>query len=206
MAFSQSSIDIVLDGSILKAKCQDLEGSFQSSDINLNSCIANHEGKLDWALGGNFAASSRDLQLHGGPTLQAICKQTGGGEVRATINLDECIGNIDGHLIFKRERPGGFSATSKDVHLRGAELQAKCQTEGGSYKDSTLDLNKYIGNIEGCLEWNFAGFADSSKDISLSGSSYLLAKCQTSQGNYYTSAINLDELVINADGQLQVQK
>ena len=206
MAFSKSSVDIVLDGSVLKAKCKDLEGSFQSSDINLNSYITNLEGKLDWALGGNFAATSHDLQFCGPSTLQAICKQTSGGEVLASINLDEHIGNIDGHLMFKRERPGGFSATSKDIHLSGAELQAKCQANDGSYKDSTLDLNKYIGNIEGCLEWHSAGFADSSKDISLSGSSYLLAKCQTSQGSYYATAINLDELVINVDGQLQVRK
>jgi len=45
---------MVLDGSVLKAKCKDLNGVFQSSDIRLNSYIANLEGKLDWALGGNF--------------------------------------------------------------------------------------------------------------------------------------------------------
>ena len=50
MAFSQSSVDMVLDGSVLKTKCKDLNGVFQSSAIDLNSYIANHEGKLDWVL------------------------------------------------------------------------------------------------------------------------------------------------------------
>jgi len=44
------------------------------------------------------------------------------------------------------------------------------------------------------------------KDISLLDLSYLLATCQTSQGTYYLSAVNLDELVVNINGQLQVKK
>ena len=206
MAFSQSSVDMVLDGSVLKAKCKDLNGVFQPSAIDLNSYIANHEGKLDWALGGNFAASSSNLQFNGASTLQALCRTSSGSEVPASINLDDCIANVDGHLMFKRDRPGGFSATSRDICLSGSTLQAQCQAEDGSYRPSSVDLNQYIGNIEGCLEWTFAGFADSSKDISLSDSSYLLATCQTSQGTYYLSAVNLDERVVNINGQLQVEK
>ena len=105
--------------------------------------------------------------------------------VPASINLDDCIANVDGHLMFKRDRPAGFSATTRDICLSGTILQAQCQAEDGSYRPSSVDLNQYIGNIEGCLEWTFAGFADSSKDISLSDSSYLLTTFQTSQGTYY---------------------
>ena len=204
--FSQSSVEMVLDGSVLKAKCKDLNDVFQPSDINLNSCIANLEGKLEWALGGNFAASSSNLQFCGTATLQAMCQTSSGSEVPATINLDQSIANIEAHLIFARDTPGGFSLTSRNIRLSGTELQAQCKAEDGSYKDSSLDLNKYIGNIEGCLEWKYAGFADSSKDISLSGSSYLLATCQTSQGTFYNSAINLDEQIVNINGQLQIQQ
>jgi len=204
--FSQSSVEIELDGSVLKAKCKDLNDVFQPSAINLNSYIANLEGKLEWAPGGHFIASSSELQLFGTNKLQAMCQTSSGSKVPATINLDQNISNIDGHLMFVQDTPGGFSVTSRNIRLRGTELFAQCKAEDGSYKDSSLDLNKYIGNIEGCLEWKFSGFAGSSKAISLSGSSYLLATCQTSEGKNYNSAINLDEQVVNINGQLEILK
>ena len=206
MAFSQSSFDIVLNGSVLMAMCKDFKGVFQSSAIDLNSYIGNHEGQLDWALGGNFAASSSNLQFNGASTLQAMCRTSSGFEVLASINLDDCITNIDGHLMFKRDRRGGFSTTSRDIFLFDTILEAHCQAEDGSYRPSSVDLNQYIGNIDGCLEWGFAGFADSSQHISLSDSSYLLATCQTSQGAYILSAVNLDERLVNVNGQLQIEK
>ena len=52
MTFSQSSVDMVLAGNVLKAKCKDLDGVLQSSaiDLNMYSYITNHEGKLDCVL------------------------------------------------------------------------------------------------------------------------------------------------------------
>jgi len=78
-----------------------LNGVFQSSAIDLDSYIANHEGQLDWALGGNFVASSSNLQFNGASTLQALCRTSSGSEVPASINLDDCIANVDGHLVVK---------------------------------------------------------------------------------------------------------
>ena len=203
MAFSQTARNAYLDSKFLKAYCRDREGTYQRSKINLNSYIANHDGKLEWAAGGNFAASCRDLKLDGSNTLKATCKKSNGHEVTSSINLDECITNIDGHLMFQRDRPGGFSATSKDIGIDGSRLSAKCKALDGSYKESSFDLNEYIGNIDGCLEWASASFADSSEAIRLVGS-YLLAKCNARDGSYFYTAINLDEYVINHDGVLQI--
>jgi hypothetical protein len=55
MAFQQSSCNITLNGTVLTATCQRADGAADTeSSINLNSCIANDNGRLVQCSGGNF--------------------------------------------------------------------------------------------------------------------------------------------------------
>ena len=58
---------------------------------------------------------------------------------------------MDGHLATSGS---GFEATSNDIHLvDGHLLRANCRTIRGPLEASELDLNLYIGNVNGTLVW-----------------------------------------------------
>ena len=98
MAFSQSSRNIKIDGCVLSADCQDLQGSYQPSTLNLNDYIANEDGSMVWRKGGNFWASSRGSSLTDPAILHAQCRKIDGNYASSQIDLDEKIANIDGKL------------------------------------------------------------------------------------------------------------
>lgn len=64
-----------------------------------------------------------------------------------------------------------------------------------------INLNNYIGNIEGTLTWGECNFTASSCNISLHGST-LSAACDDSNGISHYSSINLDDYISNIEGTL----
>ncbi|KAF9143782.1 hypothetical protein BGX30_014734, partial [Mortierella sp. GBA39] len=44
-------------------------------------------------------------------------------------------------------------------------LTASCQSEDGSIKDSSINLNDFIGNVNGHFEWAQSNFAANGADI-----------------------------------------
>ncbi|XP_065886623.1 uncharacterized protein [Dysidea avara] len=197
--------NIRLDASFLKAECADYSGHYRESKINLNSYIANVDGQLKWAAGGNFFASSSNLRCVGASTLEATCRKINGQQIISRIDLNDAITNRNGHLLgLLPNVPGYYSATSIDISLRGTVLRAKCKTNKGDYHESTIDLNDYIANLNGCLEWGGQAFGGSSRNISLDGSSFLVAECVDKSGHYYRTSINLDHHIFNANGKLEM--
>jgi len=100
-----------------------------------------------------------------------------------------------------------FSQTSKEIRLEsGRMLHALCRKwTDGSYVPSSLDLNPYIANIDGHLEWSWQGdYVDTTKNIELLGT-YLQAECRNREGTYILSRINLDEKILNDNGVLKRQ-
>ncbi|RVD88743.1 uncharacterized protein DFL_002917 [Arthrobotrys flagrans] len=70
------------------------------SSVYLQTKITNHEGVLEWAINGNFAASCIDCSLSTSPlTLNCKCRPTGGQPVPASIALDEHIAVYNGFLL-----------------------------------------------------------------------------------------------------------
>ena len=205
MAFSTTSRKLRLDAGFLEAECKDGSGRYQLSKINLNSYIANVDGQLTWSSGGNFISSSTDLKCVGAATLQATCMKNNGEKVTSKIDLDDAISNRNGSLLcILSNAPGYYSATSKNVSLAGTVLKADCKTDKGDYQESSIDLNDFISNVDGCLEWRNGMFAANCQNFGLDSSSFLLAECKDESGTYYRAAINLDHHIINANGVLQM--
>ena len=100
MAFSKTSTNLTLNGSVLSADCKDKQGNPQHSSIDLNKYISNQDGVLCWTNGGNFAASAVELSLIGA-TLHAMCRKINGVFAVSSINLDERISNINGVLSYE---------------------------------------------------------------------------------------------------------
>ena len=96
----------------------------------------------------------------------------------------------------------GFSLSSIDVKLEGSKLKARCKDMEGLYHDSAIELNNYIENIDGFLEWQPNGnFIASSRNVVLAGT---VLKCQSKnrEGEWRRTSIDLDEQIFNSNGRL----
>ncbi|KAJ3123657.1 hypothetical protein HK098_001772 [Nowakowskiella sp. JEL0407] len=102
MSFSLTSrniyLDVCLDGITLFAECRKRNGIYVAGTINLDSAIANIDGKLQQQKFGSFSFSSSDIQLVG-TMLMARCRKVDGEFVNSSLDLDVFIENIDGKLV-----------------------------------------------------------------------------------------------------------
>ncbi len=102
---------------------------------------------------------------------------------------------------------GQFSQTCKDISIDGSTLTATCEKADGYTPSTTsIDLNPYIANLDGTLDWDGDKFALTCDNIGLAGASRLRAECeradgQTSLGTY----IDLNEHITNIDGTLKFE-
>lgn len=94
-----------------------------------------------------------------------------------------------------------FSKSSNNISMKGSTLRAYCKGISGGYTNSSINLDNYVGNNNGNLEWGGKNFSHSSDNISVSGST-LYAKCRRIDGTYNQSSLNLDKYVGNSNGKL----
>ena len=100
-----------------------------------------------------------------------------------------------------------FSNSSSNIYLNGTNLCATCRDSQGNEHTSSINLNNYIGNIEGTLTWGECNFAASSCNISLRYLyvvllSLLLAMILMELVISHYSSINLDNYISNIEGTL----
>ncbi|KAK4574118.1 hypothetical protein LTR86_001879 [Recurvomyces mirabilis] len=98
--FSASSRGIFLEGRCtLVAECCNTHGHHHRSHLDLNDCLTNSNGRLEWARGGGFANSAREIRLvDGGRVVEAELGNGRGGWNWDGRRLDERITNEDGRL------------------------------------------------------------------------------------------------------------
>jgi hypothetical protein len=127
---------------------------------------------------GNFAASCDLITICEGK-LSALCKTRNGIVVPAMLDLNSHIGNDDGELVAGGENyietcdPGEYGPKSS-----GFFIHADCKKKNGNVIDTSLDINKNVGNVDGILEWEDCNqllanivdkFAAVEEEIALSG-------------------------------------
>lgn len=99
-----------------------------------------------------------------------------------------------------------FTLTSTNVSVSGdGILRAKCRAIDGSWRDSKLNLDEFIGNKEGAFDighGNSKGFSRSARDI-LYKDGILHATLRSSGGQLWPGSFSLDMYVSNMDGQLR---
>jgi hypothetical protein len=95
-----------------------------------------------------------------------------------------------------------FSLTSQEIRLNDShELFALCQRCDQSWRESTIDLDQILGNIDGQFTPGFEMFSRTSQNCSLDGS-ILSAELQRSSGQWSSTRIDLDMIISNIDGDL----
>ncbi|KAL7268614.1 hypothetical protein RUND412_008757 [Rhizina undulata] len=98
-----------------------------------------------------FSASSQDIQLINGHILKAKCRRPNGEWVWSELDLDRCIGNLNGFLAWDYEN---FSHSGHDAHLvnGGTKLDVYIKkADGGERELQGINLNDRIGNEDGRL-------------------------------------------------------
>ncbi|KAF8139439.1 Cyanovirin-N [Mycena galopus ATCC 62051] len=82
----------------LKAFCANEAGTFVSTTISLNGCVANDAGVMACQQNGGYGASCTTLGFSSGTVLYATCGNGSGGNPDAHLELNNCIGNHNGVL------------------------------------------------------------------------------------------------------------
>jgi CVNH domain len=101
---------------------------------------------------------------------------------------------------------GKYSATCENIKLSGSTLSATCKTLSGASKETSIDLNKSIANLDGSLSWDGSNFAATSRKIALVNPNKLAAEsAKKDSKTYVPTSINVDEHIANLDGFLTYQ-
>jgi hypothetical protein len=82
---------------ILVANCKRMDQTWSTTKIDLNLCITNNDGNLQWKPSGGYGFSSLGCSLNGS-TLKCQSKRMNGSLNNAEINLNDLISNLDGDL------------------------------------------------------------------------------------------------------------
>lgn len=195
MAFSKNIRNARLVDTCLIAECCPSTGDWQQSVLNLNRCIGNNEGSFRWN-GQDFTLSARNVRLEGS-MLYAQLATSDTIWLNASLDLDDCITNQEGHLRFRSDLGPGNAVLDRAV-LRTEYLPS---SGDGEAKQSSLDLDNYLGNDEGKFQVGGTDFSRSANDIRLNGS-VLNACLATSSGEWCDASLDLDDWLGNNDGRL----
>jgi hypothetical protein len=185
--------NIRLEDTCLIAECRPSSGNWQQSILDLNRCVGNSMGSFRWN-GQDFSQSARDVRLEGF-TLYAQLATPDTIWLDASLDLDECITNEEGHLRFYSKAGPG------DATLDNAILRANYISSSGEAKQSSLDLDNYLGNNEGEFEVGEHNFSLSAEDIRLSGT-MIHARLATPWGEWCDASVDLNDWLGNNDGKL----
>jgi len=107
---------------------------------------------------------------------------------------------------------GQFTKTCEEINISGSTLSATCQkADGYTLNDSSLNLDQYIGNLDGTLSWGDKDFSKTCENIALAQLLFnkqlvVTAQCEKKDGiSYEQSDIELDAHIANIDGTLKYE-
>ena len=96
---------------------------------------------------------------------------------------------------------GNFSQSCHSISVDGNQLSAICRTTDQREVETGINLDQFIGNIDGNLTWGESDFSLSSSKMYMDGS-ILFALCKKMNGDEKPSGLNLDAAISNIDGNL----
>ncbi|KAG9063304.1 hypothetical protein KI688_004186 [Linnemannia hyalina] len=112
-------------------------------------------------------------------------------------------GKIEVHIISPQEVvPLAYTLSSLKVRLDSDApnvLRADLQRNDDSWRDALIDLDMFLGNIDGCFTWGTKFFHKSARHISLNGS-LLTAELHTRVGSWVPASFDLKDNLVNDDG------
>ncbi|EGO56993.1 hypothetical protein NEUTE1DRAFT_123386 [Neurospora tetrasperma FGSC 2508] len=99
-----------------------------------------------------------------------------------------------------------FYNSCRNVKLTGPVLSADCKDHNGNWIPSDINLNRYIGNNDGCFSTKTEEFFDSATNVRLEGS-VLHAQMLMTSGHWRDEqTIDLNLIIYNNDGDLKFKQ
>ena len=100
---------------------------------------------------------------------------------------------------------GNFSQSCYNSSVSGSVLSSTCRRINGSYNHTSINLNRYIENVDGGLTWQYGNFSQTCDGTGLYTPSVMASECKTRAGNFVPSSIDLDQHIANIDGTLKYE-
>ncbi|KAL9094081.1 MAG: hypothetical protein Q9165_003496 [Trypethelium subeluteriae] len=94
-----------------------------------------------------------------------------------------------------------FSYSSKDIRLDGTTLRASCRDKFGGYRDSGLDLDEILGNVDGVFIWGLKLFSKSAANLRVEGGT-LHGELRSKDNSWKSASFDLNTQVANVNGTL----
>jgi hypothetical protein len=95
-----------------------------------------------------------------------------------------------------------FSYSSRNHVISGSVLRADCIDDANVSQPSQIDLDSFIGVVDGKLTWGAQGWSHEARNVSISRG---ILSAEVKHGDkWVASTINLDEHVRNNGGALEV--
>ncbi|MFG1391710.1 CVNH domain-containing protein [Xanthobacter agilis] len=170
-SYQQSCRNIIFDGGLLHATCQNRLGGWQASSYYVSFCggrdIVNTDGSLGCAAAsaggygeppppGSYLASCQEVVFSGG-ALRARCRDRDGSlRISGPLSAATCprggdIYNDNGVLRCgwpgssptsgERPPPGSYTATCRDIRVVAGWLKASCKDRNGRFVDATTAVS-----------------------------------------------------------------
>ncbi|KAL1844115.1 hypothetical protein VTJ49DRAFT_4967 [Mycothermus thermophilus] len=104
----------------------------------------------------DFHASANDIHVDDGHILRAILTSADGHQVEASCDLDDYIGNTNGHFEWNGM---DFSKSAQDITLAAEGdaslpvLRASLRNAKGELIPASINLAEHISNIDGALRF-----------------------------------------------------
>ncbi|KAL7276436.1 hypothetical protein RUND412_000575 [Rhizina undulata] len=99
-----------------------------------------------------------------------------------------------------------YSRSSREISLQNDHiLVAQCRNVNGEFVESRLDLNRYLGNINGVFYWNEKVFSNSAREVRLEYGSELFAELRREDGSWRATSVDLNDHIGNHNGKLVFQ-
>ena len=89
-----------------------------------------------------------------------------------------------------------FEYTSRNISIVGSVLRAECRDWDRNWKQSSLDLNQYIGSTDGAFSVTRQQFASFASNVSIKGS-ILSAKLRKNNGGWNDASFDLNLCIAN---------
>jgi hypothetical protein len=81
------------------------------------------------------------------------CKDQNGKDKTTTgYDLNLCLGNSNGQLVYSNGKNGQFAKSCGFCSFDKSVLKCRCRNSKGNGIYSTIDLNNYLGNINGVAQ------------------------------------------------------
>jgi hypothetical protein len=113
-------------------------------------------------------------------------------------------GKVEVHVVEPKEvKPQTAWDSSRDLALTNKTvLRGSLKRNDGSWREASIDLDMFLGNIDGKFTWNKKNFGDSSSRTELHGF-VLSAELKRHDGSWSKSDFDLKDLILNNDGVFQ---